>query len=406
MLDYAHCMKPWLATLKDESRRALRRLRGLNERAVTLSPDRPSRGRVLLSYVIDGVLARSEAEVPHGHPHFWETRAMAELFRDEGYTVDVIHWTRRGPPPRLDYAIYIDVRRNFDRYAALLPTSCLKIAHMDTAHHLVHNGNQRKRLDALKTRRGITLPPFKLVEENHAAEQADLITILGNDFTRDSFAFAGKPVHRIRLSNSFTYALPAGKDFTSSRKRFLWMGSEGFVHKGLDLVLEAFAGLPDFHLTVCGPIDREPLFQNAFREWLYHTPNIHTEGWVDVAGPRFTELARSCVGLVYPSCSEGGGGCVLTAMHAGLIPVVTREASVDLDPACGILLPGDSVAEIQHAVRQLASRDPQELAAQAHAAWYHARNHHTRQRFREDFRAFIQRIPEYQQQKAGHGTLT
>ena len=378
-------------------RRAVRRLRGLNERCVELPPAAgvAPRGRVLLSYIVDAVLVRTERDLPHSHPHFWETWAMAQAFREEGYAVDVIHWTRRGPLPRTDYDIYVDVRRNFDRYAADLPPSCLKIAHMDTAHHRVHNGNQQRRLDDLRQRRGIALAPFKQIEENRAAENADLITVLGNEFTIESFAFAGKPIRRIRLSNAFEYPFPDGRDLAAARRRFLWLGSEGFVHKGLDLVLDAFAGLPDLHLTVCGPVEREPAFRKAFADLLYRTPNIRTEGWVDVAGPRFRELARQSLALVYPSCSEGGGGCVLTAMHAGLIPVVTREASVDIAPDRGVTLPDASVESIRTAVRTLSAAPPADLEAMARAAWTWAREFHTRERFFREYRAFVRELDSF-----------
>lgn len=383
------------------ARRVLRRLRGVNERCVTLPAPGPgpARGRVLLSYIIDGVLARSESDLPYSHPHFWETRAMAGVFQEEGYEVDVVHWTRRRPLPRTDYDIFVDVRRNFDRHAAALPSSCLKIAHMDTAHYRVHNGNQRKRLEALHRRRGIRLEPFKLVEENRATENADLITVLGNEFTIGTYTYAGKPVYRVRLSNAFTYAFPEHKDFDAVRRRFFWLSSEGFVHKGLDLVLEAFDGLPDHELVVCGPLENEPEFTRAFSDLLYGRPNIRCEGWVDVGSRRFRDLADSCLALAYPSCSEGGGGCVITGMHAGLIPIVSREASVDLDEDSGILLPESSVEAVRAAVRALSAESPERLAARARSAWRRAREQHTRERFKEEYRAWVRRLPEYLQQK-------
>ena len=385
--------------------RAWRRLRGINERCITLHPDGTPKGRVLLSYIIDGVMIRREEDLPHSHPHYWETRAMAETFCEEGYTVDVIHWTRRRPLPRTDYDIYIDVRRNFDRFAAMLPATCLKIAHMDTAHHRVHNGNQRQRLRELKERRGIELTSFKLVEENRADENADIICVLGNEFTIGSFAASEKPVRRIRLSNAFEYPFPEKKDFDACRHRYLWLGSEGFIHKGLDLVLEAFAQMTDYELVVCGPLDQEPAFTRAYEDLLYRQPNIRVQGWIDVASDTFTALANSCLGMVYPSCSEGGGGCVITMMHAGLIPVVSREASVDIEPDRGVVLRATRVDEIIHAVRELSARPTSELSGMSRAAWTWVRAHHSRARFREEYRTFVKSLPECIRQKNMRASL-
>jgi hypothetical protein len=71
----------------------------------------------------------------------------------------------------------------------------------------------------------------------------------GNDFTIGTFRYAGKPIYRLPIICP-TSPWPQDKDHGACRKCFLWFGSQGFLHKGLDLVLEVFAGLPDHHLTV------------------------------------------------------------------------------------------------------------------------------------------------------------
>lgn len=396
-------LPPFLQRLLRTVRRAKRRLSGFNEKVVHLPPAGAPRGRVLLSFVIDGVLPASESSVPHSHTHFWETRAMAEGLRDAGFAVDVVHWTRRGALPRRDYDVLIDVRRNFPRHAREVSPRCLRICHMDTAHWRTNNGNQRRRLAELEQRSGIHLAPFKLIEENEAAETADLITVLGNEFTLGSFAETGKPVVRIPLSNPREYPFPDGKDFASAAKKFLWFGSEGFVHKGLDLVLEAFAGMPELELFVCGPLDSEPDFCRAFHRELRRTPGIHAVGWVDVTGPRFQEIMASCAAIVYPSCSEGGGGCVLTAMHAGVIPIVTREASVDLPPEGGILLPDARVDTLRDQVRTFSRQSGEQLRAMALASWTWARARHTRETFSAAWAAFVQTLPARIEEKRRGG---
>ncbi len=366
-----------------------RRARRVEERTATLEPVGEVRGHVLFSYIIDPFLLPPGEEPPYTHTHFWETLTMARAFVDLGYRLDAVSWTNDRFVPERDYDFVVDVRLNLERWAPLLPAETVKILHIDTSHHSFNNPAQEARRRALEERRGVTLKPVKMLPENRAIESADLATVLGNEFTQETYAFAGKPLHRIPISVPFTYPWQE-KDFDAVRRRFLWFGSGGLVHKGLDLTLEAFAGMPDFHLTVCGPVRRERDFEREYFRELYETPNIRTLGWIDVGGPEFLRMARRTLGLVYPSCAEGGGGSALTCMHAGLVPVINREVSVDLDPGYGVELAECSIPKIRETVRELAERPARELEEMARGAWSFARARHTKETFQAGYRAFAE----------------
>ncbi len=263
---------------------------------------------------------------------------------------------------------------------------------MDTSHWLSNNSAVLKRSLDVQQTRGVSLTSFRFIEYNWAIEHADYATVLGNQFTVDTYKYAGKPLYRIPISSCNLYPWAAEKDFDHCRNGFLWFGSKGFVHKGLDLVLDAFVDMPDCHLYVCGPIDDEPAFQEAFDKELYNTPNIHTLGWVDVESDEFLDVSRKCVGLVYPSCAEGGGGCVIQCMHAGLIPLVTYESSVDISDEYGVLLNEFSAQEIVEKVRMLSSLQTEKLEQMSRKAWEFVREHHTRERFFEVFKKRMQSI--------------
>jgi glycosyltransferase involved in cell wall biosynthesis len=186
-----------------------------------------------------------------------------------------------------------------------------------------------------------------------------------------------------------TYPWPAKRNWSAARHSFLWFGSGGMVHKGLDLVLETFAGLPDLELFVCGPVDRERDFERFYRRELYELDNIHTLGWVDVSGRLFLGLAERCAALVYPSCSEGGGSSALTCMHAGLIPMLTREASVDLSPERTVELVDLDIDALRQTVRDLSERPAEDLEQLARAGWIWAGAHHSRARFEAAYREFL-----------------
>jgi glycosyltransferase involved in cell wall biosynthesis len=182
-----------------------------------------------------------------------------------------------------------------------------------------------------------------------------------------------------------------GKDFDLCRNHFLWFGSEGLVHKGLDLTLEAFVQMPDCHLTVCGPVHEEQDFEKAYHRELYETPNIHTVGWVDIGGPAFVDIIQKCVGLVYPSCSEGQSGAVVTCLHAGFIPIVSFESGVDVEDF-GIILKECTVEEIKNAIQQLASLPAQELKTRARRTWEFARANHTKEKYSKAFENILDEI--------------
>lgn len=357
-----------------------RRLARPERKVVTLAPTGTPRGRALVSYVIDPFLLPTGRAVPHSHTHYWESRQIGWTLRDLGFTVDAIHWTNRDFVPGHAYDLAIDVRLNLERLAPLLGHGCLLIQHIETAHHEFHNAAQRRRLEELEKRRGFRLAPVKMIEPNRAIDVAHFGTTVGNDFTIATYAHAKKPILRVPISTPLVLPSPHGRDFTASRRRFLWLGSAGLVHKGLDLVLEAVAAAPGIELVVCGPIMGEPDFERAYRRELYATPNITTLGWVDVHGERFRQVLESCAWTLLPSCSEGGGGSVIGCMHGGLIPVVTREASVDVH-GFGVDLADARVDSMRDTLRRLAAMPAAEVRDRAVASWTHVRAAHTRDSF-------------------------
>lgn len=375
-----------------EIRKGLYEIGRRDRRFISLKPREPSRGKVLLSHIADPFFLKPGQVVSVAHTHDWESLQIARTFLDRGYELDVFSYSNKDFIPERDYSFFIDPRFNIERMATLLNEDCVRIMHIDTAHCLFHNAAEARRLLELQQRRGTCLQPRRVMRHNRGIEHAHYATILGNDFTIGTYSYAGKTMYPIPVSTSVLYPWPSDKDFDAVRKSFLWFGSGGLVHKGLDLLLDAFADMPDYHLTICGPLGargKEKDFEQAFHKELYETPNIHTVGWMNIATTRFVDIANKCIALIYPSCSEGQAGCVITCMHAGLIPIASRESGVDVEKAAGAMLKSCSVEDIKDALRALAERPAPELEARARSAWEYARANHTKDAFAQAYRRAV-----------------
>ena len=224
----------------------------------------------------------------------------------------------------------------------------------------------------------------KRVEPNWAIECADYATVLGNDFTIDTYRYAKKPIYRIPISTCGQYPWNENKDFEAVKKNYLWIGSSGLVHKGLDLVVEAFAKMPDYNLFICGPILQNDVswqdkdFEREYFKELHQTSNIHTIGWIDVNSSNFKELTNKCLGIIYPSCAEGGGGSVINCMHAALLPIVSYESSVDVGDF-GVILKTNTIAEIQNTIKMVSALPDDKLKYMSRCTWDFVRKNHTRE---------------------------
>ncbi len=363
------------------------------EQVVSLMPKGTPRGNVLLSYRIERFLIEPGQPIPYYHYSCQLSVVMARIFVDLGFAVDIIANTNGAFTPKKDYSFFIDTRMNFERIANVLNKGCVKILHATTAHPYFNNYAETKRLMEMQERRHVTLRPRRFIDPKYAMaiEFADCV-VVHCAFGMKNFKYANKPLYLVSNAVPYNHPWRDSKDFEACRFRFLWLGSEGMIHKGLDLVLEAFAGMPEYHLTVCGPVAKEKDFEQAYFPELYHTPNIHTHGWIDVESAEFMDLTNRCLGLVYPSCSETNAGSVLTSMHAGLIPIISYECGVDVGKDEGVVLDDCSIEAIREAVRQISSSSTQALRRMSKKSWEFAQKNHMVKNFEKEYQNVIEKL--------------
>lgn len=377
-------------------REAIMAVRGVRRKfrggVVSLRTAGTVKGNVLVSYNNEGFLCQTRDEaVPISHPSYYKGMVMAQTFLDLGYNVDVIHCENQKFVPWKPYDVMVDVRFNLQRLKAYLPDGCIKIFHCDTAQTVFQNVAEMNRLLAFQQRKGITVPANRLETPHSGIDHAHYLTTCGNEFTINTYAYSGKPMFRLPSITQTTWPWFENKDFEACRQRFLWYGSRGMIHKGLDLVLEAFAQMPECHLTVVGPVLNEPEFVTAYRRELFCTANIRYVGWLDNSSDQFRTILEQSIAHVFLSCSEAGAAAVIETMAAGVIPVVTYETSVDVEDF-GVLLADASIETILREIRTIAGMSGDELRRRSRKAWETTGTNHTPEQFERAYRTTIKTI--------------
>ena len=172
---------------------------------------------------------------------------------------------------------------------------------------------------------------FPSAEIEKRIEQFDATWYIGNEYNFQSYSdFKMPPSFRIRNTG---YVFPwANSNIERDPHSFMYFGSAGQVHKGLDLLLELFAEeIKDCTLYVCGGFALEEDFVQEYHKELYETSNIVPVGFVSIQSAKYEELSKKCAFSIMPSCVEACAGSVLTNMSAGIIPIVSKECGFEDD---------------------------------------------------------------------------
>lgn len=112
------------------------------------------------------------------------------------------------------------------------------------------------------------------------------------------------------------------KDFNKAKKEFLWFGSNGSIHKGLDILIDVFSKREDVILHICGLNNKDKKILKIKKR-----NNIINHGKINVKSDEFLKIVNKCAFLIHPSCSEATSTSVLTGMIHGLIPIIVKNSS-------------------------------------------------------------------------------
>ncbi len=348
------------------------------------------RPRAALSYVVDAFRVDPDAPAYRGRSNLWEARTIGRLLHDLGYIVDVIDCLDPSFVPARRYALYLDVGINLRRLRGLLPSDCLTVYYATGRHWLVQNLAELVRLDALRMRAGIELEPRRQVPAHESVNEVSALIVLGNECVAQTFGPSATATYLVPQSVAPFFLESVERDWHDARRTFLWLGSAGMVHKGLDIVLDVFARRADLVLHIVGPAEVESDFAAAYGGPL-RARNVHLHGFMDLGTNSFLDIARRCGVLVYPSCSEAVSGSVLVSMGLGLIPIVSLGTCADVGSA-GIVLAADDADHLESAIDSLVQAPVDVLIQRSDEARRLVSHRQTRRAFEESMAAALRSI--------------
>ena len=310
--------------------------------------------RCLFLYITDPFCTK---KVSAKHQNQWQAIEIARIIGSRGYIVDVANFQAKSLKLKNKYDLVVGlIPRGIDVYTKNMNPGCKQIAYLTSMNLEITSLNEEERIEECFQRRGVKLKPRRnagVIERR--IEEFDGVWYIGNEYNFKSYdCFKMPPAFRIKNTG---YIFPWA-DYRIERdpRSFMYFGSAGQVHKGLDLLLELFSReIKDCRLYVCGSFASEKDFEQEYYEELYNTSNIIPIGFINIESPQYVDLSKKCAYSILPSCAESCAGSVLTNMSAGIIPIVSRECGFDDDEV--ITLPDCQKNTIKEFILRYSEKD-------------------------------------------------
>lgn len=345
--------------------------------------------RALVSYLIKPVLDDLSHTPTSMFSNNGAGRTIPKVLNELGYIVDVINWDDTNAiEGKYDLVVYHG-GKNFEQIIKLKTKSNKLVYYSTGSYWRYHNQEEQKRLDYFHKRHN---KKYKLDREIQDAEEqsntkADAIIALGNQDTASTYA---KFKHVYYIEGASMPIASTRSIQTTNELGFLFMAGPGNLHKGLDIILDAWARLPNnIHLHIVTLLDND--FAQYYKKQLYDTPNIHTYGFVMQRSEQYDEIIKNCQFSVLLSCSEGSPGSVIESMHQGLIPIISIESHVDIGDY-GYILKNNTVEELEKLIHTLSDLKPSEIVKSQQQLIDWTEKEFTVQKYEKEFATIVEEI--------------
>ena len=313
--------------------------------------DGKSRGRALLSFLSETLLE----DARRGRsPFFNPSGASLEIARalnQCGYIVDVVSYQDAGFAPEREYDLFIGHDGvSYRRISETLGRRTKRVTYVTGCYSEAFAAETENAYSRFCRSRGMDRSSLKACRaidaSNYAISSADLVVCLGKE-TRKTFVPVAKSV--LAINNAAYLELNLAPEQFAHRAvtpNFVYYGGTGNIQKGVDLLIEAFAGMPEARLYLFSPL--EPELTRAYAREL-RSPNIHFVHHWRFFPSLVRRLISTCTFNVLCGFATGQSTALIAGLGLGLVPVVNREADID---APGAAITETTVPGVRDAVRR------------------------------------------------------
>lgn len=317
---------------------------------------------------------------------------IAKIFKDLHYNVDVIDYRSKRVFLTRKYDVIFDICvKHTPIYRNNVGVNTKKIVYFTGSESKFANNAEKKRIVDLYVRRGVKLQLRRqapLIDKS--VENFDGAILIGNEHNFSTY-------HDFNFKQSFLVP-NTGYDFNfefdeekKNSHSFLFFGSAGCVHKGLDLLLEIFSQLGEpYILHVCGAYEAEKDFFEEYKSELLNTENIISHGFVDINSDVFRTICSECTFTILPSCSEACAGTIATCMSAGLIPICSRICGYEEDEV--ITLEDCQIDTIKSIITKAANMNLEEIKVKSEKSVRLTKQKYSMDNFRKKMTEAIRKI--------------
>lgn len=257
------------------------------------------------------------------HTQILEMNQIVKNLIDRDYCIDIVNVHETLALSKIKdkkYDLIIGLGDLFEKMCIQNPQA-KKIIYVTENHPKFSYEKEKERIEYyyLRHNRREKLVRSNVYYKESHFKNIDGAIIMGEKIYFDKYDF---PIITIEPTGLINYKYKYDKrNYSKSKKNFLWFGGSGVIHKGLDILIDIFSNRKDIMLHVCGVDEKE---RRRFK--IKQTENIKLYGKINVNSNEYLDLIRKCSFVILPSCSEAHSTGVLTCMRHSLIPIVMKNS--------------------------------------------------------------------------------